>query len=94
MPEYFFLVKKNSQILATCGEYFSWQTCQSSVKSFQQQQQKFYKLFPPHQPQQQQQLQLLQHHGLYLLVSITEQSRAERSCNIRASFSTVKSLVK
>ena len=29
------MFKKISQILATCGEYFSWQTCQSSVKSFQ-----------------------------------------------------------
>ena len=29
------MFKKNSQILATCGEYFSWQTCQSSVESFQ-----------------------------------------------------------
>jgi hypothetical protein len=37
MSEYFFsYLKKISHILATCGEYFCWQTCQSSVESFQQ----------------------------------------------------------
>ena len=78
MSEYFFLIfKKNSQILATCGEYFSWQTCQSSVKSFQKQQQFFLKYFPTtifnlQQPQLQQQQQ--QQHGLHLFVSISELS--------------------